>query len=322
MQNRDILPFLIMSVFKNEGKGQSHCSVSVSKCYGRHSHEVIYANIYDGKRQNTLAANMEIAPECNIVALVPAGARTAADPVARVHGVAYKSLTPLAGIPMVVRVLNALQATGRVGSVVLIGPDRVAVDGCPPLRDFINRNDTDWVPARDRLSDSILAGLARIDADALALIVPADHALLDAEILNYFLDRAIDSDAGVSVGLVEYAPIRQSYPGVRRTVLKFSEGEYCGCNMYALKGSRASEIISFWQRVQAYRKQPWRMIHSLFGLIMLARYLSGRLSLAQARQTILEATGITTDFINLPFPHASIDVDTPGDLELVKRILE
>ena len=64
------------------------------------------------------------------------------------------------------------------------------------------------------------------------------------------------------------------------------------------------------------------MIHGLFGFGMLAKYASGRLSLAQARQAILESTGITVDFINLPFPHAGIDVDTPEDLDLAKQILE
>ena len=263
-----------------------------------------------------------MAPDRKIVALVPAGDRSAGDPVAKVTGVTSKVLAPLAGTPLVIRVLNALQSTGRIDSVVLIGPDPAAVDGCPPLQDFIGREDISWVPAGDRLSDSIQAGLAGIDPGALVLVVTADHALLDGEILNYFLDRVIDGRADVSVGLVDHALIRRAYPGVRRTVLKFSEGGYCGCNLYALNGARAREIISLWQRTQAYRKHPWRMALGLFGFSTLLRYLSGRLSLAQTRQAILDSTGITLNFINLPFPHAGIDIDTPADLDLAKQILE
>jgi len=261
-------------------------------------------------------------PERKIVALVPAGDRRAGDPVAKISGVSSKALAPLAGTPMIIRVLNALHSTGRIDTIVLCGPDRDAVESCPPLQDFISREDVSRIPAGDSLSDSIQAGLAGIEAGALVLIATADHALLDAEMLNYFLDRVIEGRADVSVGLVEYAQIRRAYPGVRRTILKFSEGGYCGCNLYALNGSRAREIISLWQRTQAYRKRPWRMALGLLGFRALGRYACGRLSLQQTRQAIMEATGVNVNFINLPFPHAGIDIDTPEDLDLAKQILE
>ena len=263
-----------------------------------------------------------MAPERNIVALVPAGDRGAGDPVAKVAGVSSKVLAPLAGTPMIIRVLNALQATGRVDTVVLIGPDQAAIAGCPPLQEFISREHVSWTPAGDTLSDSIQSGLAEIDPAAFVLITTADHGLLDASILDYFLDRAMNSRADVNVGLVDYNLIKTAYPGVRRTVLKFSGGGYCGCNLYALNGPRARDIISLWQGIQTHRKQPWRMALGLSGFRALARYACGRLSLQQTRQAITEATGVNVDFINLPFPNAGIDVDTPEDLDLAKQILE
>ena len=263
-----------------------------------------------------------MAPERNIAALVPAGDRGAGDPVAKVSGVSSKALAPLAGTPMIIRVLNTLQATGRIDSVVLCGPDQDVIESSPLLQEVLNKDSVSWVPAESSLAGSIQAGLARIDPAALVLITTADHAMLDTEILNYFLDRVVDSSADVHVGLVEYGLVEAAYPGVRRTVLKFSDGGYCGCNLYALNGARARDIISLWQRTQAYRKRPWRMALGLLGFGALVRYLSGRLSLAQTREAIMVSTGIALDFINLPFAHAGIDVDTPADLELAKQILE
>ena len=259
--------------------------------------------------------------EQKIIALVLAGDRGGADDVARVSGVSCKALAPLAGVPMLVRVLNALQATGRIDSVVLCGPNPAAVGSCPQLQDLINRNDITWVPAADSLSDSVQAGLAQVDPAALVLVTTADHALLDAGTLDYFLDRTLDGSAEVNVGLVEYGLIGKTYPGVRRTVLKFSDGGYCGCNLYALSGARAREIISFWQRAQTHRKQPWRMALGLFGIGALLRYVCGRLSLRQTRQAVMNTTGIAVDFIELPFAHAGIDVDTLEDKKLVEEIL-
>lgn len=263
-----------------------------------------------------------MAPERNITALVPAGDRTPADAVAAATGVTSKALAPLAGTPMIIRVLNALQATGRIHSIVLCGPDREAVESCPPLQDFINREEISWAPAGDSLGKSVQTGLNGIEADTLVLIVTADHALLDEDILNHFLDRALDRRADVSIGLADYALIRQTYPGVRRTVLKFSGGGYCGCNLYALNSTRARDVLSLWRRTQTYRKHPWRMIHGLFGIGMLAKYLSGRLSLNQAREAIMKKTNINVDFIEIPFPHAGIDVDTPADHKLAEQIVE
>lgn len=263
-----------------------------------------------------------MAPERKIVALVPAGDRSAGDPVAKLSGVTSKALAPLAGIPMIIRVLNALQATGRVDTVVLCGPDRDAVESCLPLQEVLNKDNVAWVPAERSLAGSVQAGLAEIDPAALVLITTADHALLDGKILNYFLDRVIADGADVNVGLVDYDLIKTAYPGVRRTVLKFSGGGYCGCNLYALSGVRAREIILLWQGIQTHRKQPWRMALGLLGFRALARYACGRLSLQQTRQAIMEATGINVDFIELPYAHAGIDVDTPADLDLAKQILE
>ena len=259
--------------------------------------------------------------EQKIVALLLAGDRGGIDEVARVSGVSCKALAPLGGIPMILRVLNALQAVGRIDSFVLCGPGAAAVESCLPLQEFVNQERVTWIPARNNLSSSVQAGLAEIDPAALVLITSADHGLLDAGILDYFLDKAFDSRADVNMGLVDYALVKTAYPGVRRTHLKFSGGGYCGCNLYTLSGARARGIISLWQRGQTHRKQPWRMALSLFGFGALARYVCGRLSLQQTRQAIVKATGVSVDFVELPFAHAGIDVDTPEDKELAERIL-
>ena len=192
-----------------------------------------------------------MAPERKIVALVPAGDRGAGDPVAKVSGVTSKVLAPLAGTPLVIRVLNALQATGRVDSIVLSGPDPAAIEGCPQLRDVISRDDITWIPAGNALGDSVQAGLAEIDPAALVLITTADHGLLDTSILDYFLDRAMNSRADVNVGLVDYDLIKTAYPGGRRTVLKFS-GAGIAVVIYTHSPVRAPGRLSYCGRVSRH----------------------------------------------------------------------
>ena len=69
-----------------------------------------------GSSCNVLSTKQKIA------VLLLAGSRSGSDEVARVAGVSCKALAPLAGIPMIVRVLDALQASGRIASYVLCGP--------------------------------------------------------------------------------------------------------------------------------------------------------------------------------------------------------
>jgi GTP:adenosylcobinamide-phosphate guanylyltransferase len=62
-------------------------------------------------------------------AVVLAGDRSAGDPVARATGVSSKALTPVGGRPMVLRVLDALEAAREIENIVLCGPARSAVRG-------------------------------------------------------------------------------------------------------------------------------------------------------------------------------------------------
>ena len=67
-------------------------------------------------------------------AVVLAADRTVPDPVARAAGVGCKALAPVGGIPMVIRVLDALAAARLVGACVLCGPGREIVAAEPLLQ--------------------------------------------------------------------------------------------------------------------------------------------------------------------------------------------
>ncbi len=222
---------------------------------------------------------------------------------------------------MIIRVINALEACERIDSYVLCGPSQSAVDGCPRLQQFIKQNNVTWTSGEKSLSNSIRAGLEKIDPDSLVLITTADHALLDVDALDCFLDRVDESRVDFNIGLVNYSLVKETYPGAQRTVLRFSDGEFCSCNLYAVSTRRGRGIISFWRRVEANRKKPWQIVVRLFGFSALVKYFFGLLSIDQARRSVFKNTEVRVNFVELPFARASIDVDTPADKELVERIL-
>ena len=72
-------------------------------------------------------------------AVVLAADRGPADPVAAAAGVRCKSMTPVAGTPMVFRVLDALTASRQVNARILCGPPKSILDqDSPPSRESAN----------------------------------------------------------------------------------------------------------------------------------------------------------------------------------------
>lgn len=258
----------------------------------------------------------------SVTALILAGDRTDDDPVRLAAGSNCKALAEVAGRPMLLRVLDVLLAVGPVQKFILCGPPRHAVEYSPELQDFLDRDNADYLENQASLSGSVSAGLQHSSIEEKVLLTTADNALLDTEIIEDFLQSCIASNADFCIGMVDYQLIKQQYPQVKRTVLKFRDKQYCGCNLYFVNTAAGRGVIDHWQAIQQDRKKPWLMVSKLFGLFTLLRYLLGTLSVAAACRAIGSKTGLQIAIVDVPHAHAGIDVDTAADLELVEKILQ
>jgi hypothetical protein len=153
--------------------------------------------------------------------------------------------------------------------------------------------------------------------DVPVLLTTADHALLRNEIVDDFCTRAVGSGLDLVVGLVPYDQVMAAHPGVRRTGWRFRDGTYCGCNLYAFARPRARRAADFWRSVEQERKRPWRVLR-LLGAGSMLRYLTGRLTLAEAVERLSTRLEIRIGHVLLPFPEAALDVDTVSDWEYVR----
>ena len=252
-------------------------------------------------------------------AIVLAGDRSRHDPVATAAGVAAKCLTPIGGTPMVVRVVRALTQSACVNGILLCGPAKATLDSAPELRALVDGG-VRWVAPQATPSRSAAAAFANLGNALPVLVTTGDHALLSPEMVRHFLAAAAKSGADVAVALAPHELVRASHPGTRRTVLKFSDGHYCGCNLFAFLTPRGREMARLWQQVEDERKKPIRVI-GFVGWLAMARYALGVLSLGAALRRISRKTGIAAAVVQMPFAEAAIDVDTVADLELVRAIV-
>ena len=245
----------------------------------------------------------------SLSALVLAGSRGGGDPVALAEGVAHKALVEVGGTPMLVRVIAALQAAG-IARIAVAADDPEVIALATALGAGI-------LPPAQGPSASVAAGFAAQGAPLL--VTTADHALLRPEWVCDFL-KDTPPGADVSVLLASRERVNAAIPDCRRTWLRFADGEWSGCNMFLLSTSRAHAAIALWQTVEANRKRPWRIAARL-GFGTLLRYAAGRLTLAEAVARLGQRIGLDARAVAARDGLAAVDVDKPGDLADVRRIV-
>jgi GTP:adenosylcobinamide-phosphate guanylyltransferase len=253
-------------------------------------------------------------------ALVLAGSRGPDDPVARARGVAHKCLAEIAGVPMLVRVVETLAACPSVGRIAISLEDPALLEDLPALRPLRAAGRCTALATGATPSLTVLRALDELPAPLPWLVVTGDHPLLTPEMVEHFCAAARDTGADLAAGLTPAAAIRAAHPEAQRTYLRFRDEHYSGANLYALLGPDARRAIAFWRRAELERKRPWRLVRA-FGWRPLLWYLLGRLTLDAAMARASRITGCRVAAVSLPFAEAAIDVDKPADLELVETIL-
>jgi GTP:adenosylcobinamide-phosphate guanylyltransferase len=259
-------------------------------------------------------------PQPKFTAVVLAADRGPDDPVARAAGVPCKSLAPVGGRPLVFRVLDALAASRTVDTYILSGPPKPVVDQDPDLGNLLASGRVKWFENKASPSSSAFHALQSMPDETPVLLTTADHALLSAQIVDYFCSEAQATGCDVVAGVARHEVVIEAYPQTRRTATRLEDGAYCGCNLFAFLTPRSRLAADFWCRVENQRKNPLRLIRVL-GWTAVLRYLMGRLSLAEALDRISRRLGFKAGAIVLPCPEAAVDVDSVDDLNLVENIV-
>ena len=240
----------------------------------------------------------------SVRAVILAGQRPGPDALCDYAGVSHKADIEVAGTSMLERVVAAVRAAG-IPDITLSG----YAGGCSALP---------CVGGGDGPADSAL--IACGTGPFPTLLTTADHPLLTESIVRDFVRGAQASGADVCVGFARETVIARAHPDTKRTYMRFSDASVSGCNLFYLDNEKGLRAIDFWRRAQHLRKKPLQLA-SRIGVGVTARYAIGRLSLQHAFDYAGQRIGITVAPVFLDHANAAVDVDTPSDLDLVRRLL-
>ena len=262
-------------------------------------------------------------PDTRFRSVVLAGERPGGSPLSKAFGVAASVMVPVAGRPALSWVLEAIRHSHHADDPLICGPSEKVVRHDTGLREVLRQSRYGWLAPASGPADSALSAVRTVN-EYPTLVTTGDHALLTGEVIDRFCRRAnryaSQTDADFVIGFVPHALVRARWPESRRTVLKFSNGRFCGSNLFAVMSPNGLSALAFWRQSEADRKRPWRIARR-FGPSVLLRYVFRRLSLEETLRFLSDVAGCRIGHVQVDDARAAVDVDTVADQQLAENIL-
>ncbi len=258
--------------------------------------------------------------EKSFTVLILAGRRGPTDPVAQAAGCSHKILAPVAGIPMLVRVLRQVRAVPQIKHIAISIDDPAILKSLPEVHSLVERGEIQVHPSGPSPAASVLSYFQSLLPQESLVVTTADHPLLTADMLSYFCTAVAESGADVVAGVMAASVFRKQYPHSKRSFIPLRDESFCGTNLFALCTPHAASAAQFWGHAGQFRKRPWRLI-STFGLSNLLLLVFKRLDLQGAIPRASRVLGARVAVVQMPFPECAIDVDNLEDFAMATQIL-
>lgn len=271
----------------------------------------------------SVSSQKDIAPKKSMqfTAVLLAGARKPNDPVAAIFGKTYKALVPLVGRPMISYALEALKKAESIGKIIIVfdGQENL-LNESELLKTELQNGDIEIISPAESICASIKKVLFETNSEWPFLVTTADHALLQAHIVDQFCKDA-SLHEGMSVGFVEKKCIEEVHPTSKRTYIPFKDTKLSGANLFSFMTKDVGDLLDFWVAFESKRKTPWRLFQA-FGFFNLVSLMLRQYDVKSAFERASKRLGVSAHAITIPHAEAAIDVDSPQDYMQVTKILE
>ena len=249
-----------------------------------------------------------------VSALVLAGSRPGPDPLLAGTGLASKAQLPIAGVPMLARVLTALQTAPDVGKITVVAQDTAPLAADPQVADAAAG--VAWLDSPGSIADAVRSSIET--ADGPLFVTTADNVLLTPAMIAQFLADAAGSD--IAVGLVERSAVAAAGHSTQRTWLKFRGGQWSGANLFYLGGPQVVPLVEFWRGLEQDRKKGMKIVGAV-GPLMLLGALLRVVDIHGFAGRVARRFGLNGKVVPMADAAACIDADKPADIPVIEAIL-
>lgn len=168
--------------------------------------------------------------------------------------------------------------------------------------------------------ENIEAGLKRLSGEKRVLLATSDIPLLTSRSVDNFLDLCGDMSGDLYYPIIEKNVVEKIFPSTRRTYVRLKEGVFTGGNLFLINPAVYKRCLENGRKIISLRKSPVGLC-KIFGFTFLVKFLLHSLTLADAEKKVSKLLGIRGVAVKSEFPEIGVDVDKPGDLELVLKVI-
>lgn len=235
------------------------------------------------------------------------------DLAARTPGAPNKAFIEIAGMTLVERTLRALKASASVGRIIVVAPASAHGSLALALADECR-------PDGERIRDSLRSGLRDLPAGEDVLVSTSDLPVLTVEAIDDFIARAREKDADLTYGCLEKRVHVAKYPQVPHTWAPLRDGTFCGTGFITIRPRVFPSLERFIEQLGHARKNPLHLAR-LFGVRVLLRFATRRLSIAQAEARASQVIGARVRAVVSPYAEIGVNVDRVSDIALAEQLV-
>lgn len=228
-----------------------------------------------------------------------------------------KAHLDLGGKPMLQWVLDALGGSDRISRVILVGQDEDA--------GFASAKPMTFVPDQGGLIENVLAGvrasMAQNPGEKYSLLATGDIPLLKTEMVDWVVDNGLKTGADLIYHVITDQVMEARFPGSNRTFISLKGMNICGGDLNLLSHDVVEKNRDLWEKLAARRKNPLKQA-ALLGPGILLGLVLRILDLETGVAKISKRLKLVGKAVACPYAELGMDIDKPGQYELVRQEIE
>jgi GTP:adenosylcobinamide-phosphate guanylyltransferase len=229
----------------------------------------------------------------------------------------FKVLLPIEGKPIIQWVVDALNGSGEVDKIIIVG-----LPSDTPIR---AKQKITFIESKNDLMLNIQAAAEKVvELDPACndcFLVSGDIPGLTAEMVKWLAHKVRRSPPmDIHYTVVAKQVMESEFPGSKRTYTRMKDCEVSGGDCSVFNPRMAIDPNARWRKLIDYRKSPVKQA-ALIGFDTLFLLLIGQLTLKEAERRVTRRLNICGEVVLAPYAGIAMDIDKAHQFEIMQKYL-